>query len=276
MKKIVDVKDKKFGFLTPKEQLRINGLLYWKCVCDCGNIVYRKYKALHENESKNLLSSCGCKGIEINGKFRTLVGLDFGSIKILSFNKDTLLYECLDYKGNKIFLENKNLRSRIKFSSKVNANENEKMEKARFYKCKDFKEYQVKKARLLSVYQYMIDRCYNENNNSYKNYGKRGITVCDKWKIDKKMFVEWAFFNGYELGLEIDRIDNNKGYSPENCRWVTRKVNANNKRNNLMIDYNNKIQTLKQWCIELNLPYRQTHKRIYTYGWDLEKAFNKQ
>lgn len=85
-------------------------------------------------------------------------------------------------------------------------------------------------SRLYTVYRGMLARCYNPKHIHYDLYGGRGIKVCDLWKNDKKEFFSWAMNNGYSNELQIDRIDSNKDYSPENCRFVTKLQNQNNRR----------------------------------------------
>lgn len=84
---------------------------------------------------------------------------------------------------------------------------------------------------LYAIWKSMRSRCNNPNEISYKNYGGRGITICEEWN-DFTVFMEWAESHGYvpDTGLTIDRIDNDKGYSPENCRWVDRLINNTNQR----------------------------------------------
>jgi hypothetical protein len=82
---------------------------------------------------------------------------------------------------------------------------------------------------LYRAWDNMMQRCYNPKNNSFKNYGGRGIVVCDLWK-DKTQFFKWAKANGYKNDLEIDRMDNDLGYCPENCRFVTLQINLLNKQ----------------------------------------------
>ena len=81
-----------------------------------------------------------------------------------------------------------------------------------------------KGSRLYSVYSAMKQRCYNKNSKYYKHYGERGITICTEWLEDYEAFRAWALVNGYAENLSIDRIDNNLGYYPDNCRWVSQKV----------------------------------------------------
>ena len=86
--------------------------------------------------------------------------------------------------------------------------------------------------KLHYVWLSLKQRCFNQNNPGYKNYGGRGIKVCDEWLNDFKAFYDWAMGNGYRSGLAIDRIDNNGNYGPSNCRFVTQAQNNKNKKNN--------------------------------------------
>ena len=125
--------------------------------------------------------------------------------------------------------------------------------------------------RLYEIWQNMRRRCNEKNNPCYKNYGARGISFDKSW-ADFSTFEQWAIDNGYSDDLTIDRIDVNKGYFPENCRWVTRKTQGNNKRTNLYITYHGKTKTLAEWADLTNIPYSKLKYRIYK-GWDIEKVF---
>lgn len=129
-------------------------------------------------------------------------------------------------------------------------------------------------SRLYRIWNAMRNRCNGKNKAVYKYYMAKGISVCDEWNNDFLSFYEWALSNGYSDDLTIDRIDNAKGYSPGNCRWVSRKEQANNRHFCKMITYNGKTQTLMQWCEELGLNYKLIHSRLYKCGWNFEKAIS--
>lgn len=87
------------------------------------------------------------------------------------------------------------------------------------------------KSRLYTIWTDMKQRCNNPNDRYYKLYGGRGICVCKEWEHDFQAFYNWATSHGYKDSLSIDRIDNEKGYSSDNCRWATAKEHAENRRN---------------------------------------------
>lgn len=129
--------------------------------------------------------------------------------------------------------------------------------------------------RLYTVWCGMKSRCNNIKAKSYKNYGGRGITVCEEWN-NYIPFRDWSIISGYREGLELDRIDNDKGYSPENCRYTTSKVNANNKRNNVIITWNNETHSLSEWSDVLLIPYTVLSARINKLKWGIEKSFTTE
>lgn len=118
---------------------------------------------------------------------------------------------------------------------------------------------------LYSVWASMKSRCHNPNEVGFKNYGGRGIDISPEWD-SFEAFLTWALRSGYQYGLEIDRINNEKGYSPDNCRWVTRSENQRNKRNNRLLTINGKTQTLTDWSEQSGLNIHTICGRI-NRGW---------
>lgn len=121
------------------------------------------------------------------------------------------------------------------------------------------------------IWEGMKSRCYNKKSTSYKNYGGRGITVCDKWKDDFESFVN----DVGEMPTKkhwIERIKNNEGYYPGNCKWATPKEQLNNTRSNRMLTFNGTSRTLQQWSEFLNINRVTIISRIDYYGWSVEKA----
>lgn len=131
--------------------------------------------------------------------------------------------------------------------------------------------------RLYQCYINMMERCYNTNHKSYDNYGGRGIRVCRKWRHDRNTFFRWAKKHGYEDHLEIDRENNEKNYTPKNCRWVTRKVNARNTRVNRVVKYKGEkmalIEAVERFA-HPSLTYSRVQKRLNA-GWSVKKSLRK-
>lgn len=128
--------------------------------------------------------------------------------------------------------------------------------------------------KLYNVWYEMLRRCHNEKSRDYKNYGAKGITVCEEWRTCFKAFYDWAIAHGFQEGLTIDRIKNEENYCPENCRWATMKEQQNNRSNNHLVTFNGKTQTLSQWSDELGIPYHTLSNRINAHGWSVERAFS--
>lgn len=136
---------------------------------------------------------------------------------------------------------------------------------------------------LYKVYTNMKTRCYNPKRKDHESYIKKGIKVCDEW-LDKKNgfnnFYDWSIQNGFkndklENGYNkfmIDRIDSKGDYKPTNCRWADRKLQNNNKSDNINYTLNGKTQSLRAWCVELNISYLMVYLRYHRRHWDLEKA----
>lgn len=117
---------------------------------------------------------------------------------------------------------------------------------------------------------HMKDRCYNNKSKSYHNYGKRGIDVCSEWR---ESFAVFFFDMGYcPKGHTLERIDNEKGYSFDNCKWATWKEQEANKRTNVVVKHNGQVHLMKDWSRILNIPLStlrgryKRHKSLFLAG----------
>ena len=115
--------------------------------------------------------------------------------------------------------------------------------------------------RLYFCWRNMRQRCCNPNWEGWKNYGGKEITVCKQWQNSYDEFYKWAKNSGYRNGLTIDRINNQKGYKPSNCRWVTKKEQLNNTSQNVRITHNGETLTIARWCKKLGLSAPRIYKR---------------
>ena len=130
--------------------------------------------------------------------------------------------------------------------------------------CKCFEshnaKHKMKHTRIYNIWCWMRKRCNNQKEKCYKYYGGEGKTVCHEWD-EFLPFYQWAIENGYNDKLSIDRIDINKGYSPDNCRWATPTEQNRNRRNTVMIKNGDKFESLPKLCEELNFSYTKALQR---------------
>jgi hypothetical protein len=127
--------------------------------------------------------------------------------------------------------------------------------------------------RLYRCFRDMKNRCNGLKPRDRENYFERGITYCSEWETFEA-FRDWALSNGYNDNLTLDRIDNDKGYSPDNCRWISRAEQNNNTRQNHFITYNGETHTITQWASILGVNASTLRSRLSTYKWSVEDAFN--
>ena len=111
--------------------------------------------------------------------------------------------------------------------------------------------------RIRGIWNCMKQRCYNKNHQAYKYYGGKGVTICDEWKNNFLPFYQWSMAHGYDDTLTIDRIDTTKGYDPTNCRWVSRKVQMNNRLCCHYYEINGVSHTIAEWSEISNVPYKR-------------------
>lgn len=127
--------------------------------------------------------------------------------------------------------------------------------------------------RLYQIWINMRTRCENTTVKFYKYYGGRGISVCPDWSQNYESFRDWAWANGYEADLTIDRIDVNKGYHPDNCRWVTMTTQARNKSSTWKVTIDGITKPAIEWCEDFGIPYITAYQRSNRLGWsDIESV----
>jgi len=130
------------------------------------------------------------------------------------------------------------------------------------------------KSRLYGIWSDMKRRCLNCKRNAFERYGGRGIAVDPDW-MSYDAFAVWAYQSGYSETLSLDRVDNDGPYSPQNCRWATKKKQANNKSNNVTFECGKERLTLAQWAERKNISYTTLYGRVFRLGWPIERALTE-
>lgn len=263
MKGYEDLTGRKFDMLTVLGPTggRKHGYIEYRCRCDCGNEALMGSNQLR----KDCRHSCGCiyrtSAIRPGARFNHLTAVEPDPVDGTKW-----VFEC-DCGYRKSIL-----RSTVVAGKTISCGRSG---------CPYHKAWQSERAKthglsytkFYEVYRGILKRCYDPNAINYADYGGRGITVCEEWKHDAKAFYDWAMANGWAEGLTIDRIDVNGPYSPDNCRWVTPKAQASNKRSNRMITYEGRTMTLSEWA-EYKGMNKQTLFARLDYGWSIEDALS--
>lgn len=265
-KNSLDLTGKKFNMLTVISYKGTRkGRAYWNCVCDCGN----ECEATTNDLTSLKRKSCGCQKYRgFTHEIKDISGRRFGRLVVVGQAGKT--------PGGKILWECKCDCGRTTYSTKDHLGRDKNS-------CGCIKTEMLRKrwgthgesgTRLHNLWCSMRQRC-TENGVERNVYYDRGITVCDEWN-DYETFRDWALSHGYDPEAErgettIDRIDNNKGYSPDNCRFVTQKENARNKRNMIMVTVNGETMPLTEAAEKYGKNAKLARERILR-GWNPEKA----
>lgn len=207
-----------------------------------------------------------------------MIGKKFGRLTVIKRVDDSVsktgrrnaCYLCRCDCGNSKVVQGRHLRDGSTVSCGCYARENKSEIAKKYIAPKRCDWHSLINTRIYRIWGNMVNRCTNKNNPVYDRYGGRGICVCDEWRAFTT-FYDWTTHNGYNEELTIDRIDNNDGYNPENCRWVGLVEQENNKRNNVIVTYKDNDYTLSELGRKYNIPYKVLHNRI-RLGWSVERA----
>lgn len=274
-----DLQGQRFGSLTVvkrmPDKIANSGkkVTQWLCQCDCGGTTVTSTQRLTTGHT----TSCGCKVRKNKGHaFEDLTGKRFNRLTVIRYlEKDertvrTYNWLCQCDCGKIVKANANKLKNGLQKSCGC-------LKEERKYAIGEVnKKYKHSNKRLYAVYKGILDRCYNPKHREYHNYGERGITVCQEWLDDYDCFAEWALANGYKPDAEfgectIDRNDVDKGYSPDNCTWITNAEQQNNRRDCVMITYQGETHTLKQWSEILKVSYNSLWWQIRGKGLTLEE-----
>lgn len=234
----------------------------WHCSCKCGNVVDVISSELLNGKKQN----CGCIKKKKRKALHVAIGDKYGRLTVIERldnyispqGEPSSKWKCLCECGNTVDVLGVLL---LKGTTKsCGCLRREKSKNLHYI-------HGSREDRLYDVWVAMNARCYNLSNKDYIYYGGRGIKVCEDWTHDYTAFKDWAYKNGFSALLSgkqcsLDRIDVNKDYSPENCRWVDMKTQCNNKRNNRLIEYNGQTYTIPQWASMLGLSEGTLRQRI--------------
>ncbi|UVD43225.1 deoxyuridine 5'-triphosphate protein [Enterococcus phage TJE2] len=212
------------------------GRAYWICECSCGRTVQSIPSGTLTTGASVMCKQCANE--------KSLVGKTFGRLTVIKDSGEratngSILWECKCSCGKTSLVRGSELiGGRTKSCGCYSTDVLKKVATKH-----GLSKVNGKPTKLFRAWASMKQRCYNKNHASYKDYGGRGITICSEWRENFEAFHDWAMTNGFSDDLSIDRIDNDKGYSPDNCRWVDAKTQIRNRRNTVTYEWQGKEYT---------------------------------
>lgn len=258
---LIDINNLRFGQLVVIGKSSVkNKHSMWECLCDCGKVI----RARSYDLRYGLIKSCG--------HIENLIGNTYGRLTVIAYaghfynsagNRQAFWFaECSCDKS--ILVKANDLKTgKVKSCGCLRSD---------LGKVKTL-THGLTKHRLYSIYCSMLKRCYNPKATNFERYGGRGILVCKEWRNSFIDFYKWSITSGYKDTLQLDRINNEGPYSPENCRWVTIKEQARNKRNTKYIFFNGETLCISEWSDRLGIPKSTIHNRILA-GKELSEVFS--
>jgi hypothetical protein len=255
--KLIDRTGQKFGKLVAEKYINKGNKVYWHCSCECGGQALVQSTKLASGHTQ----SCGC----IKGEKKRIdrTGERFGNLVVLDRVEGTkrTMWRCQCDCGNETTVDTANLGNGHTRSCgclvKQKASDN-------------FTTHGLTNTSEHHVWMGFKGRCYNENDKGYAGYGERGIKICDRWLESFDNFLE-DMGNKPSPEHSIDRIDNDKGYFKENCRWATKKEQANNRRSSKYLVIDGETKTQSEWADIFKISQLNIQNRL-SRGWTPEQA----
>lgn len=257
-----DLIGQRFGRLTVigEGERASNGSIKWICRCECGNEIHIRGDLLISGNTK----SCGC--LSRDAAKSHLEGQRFGNLTVIKEDGRSkygdVMWLCQCDCGN---------TTRVKSVDLIHNNT---------HSCGCFKLARISETntihgkcntKLYHIWHGIKNRCYNPNHDNYIRYGARSIQMCDEWVNNFQAFYDWAITHGFEENLTIDRINNYKGYSPDNCRWITPKEQQHNRRDTVFLTYKGETKSLPEWAEIMHINVDALRYRIKAH-WSVDKA----
>lgn len=248
--KLIDLTGQRFGELVVigDRHVEKNGNKYtsfWKCRCDCGTVKYIRTTHLRSGRVK----SCGNHAKDYTGqRIGRLLVLERAENGRDGSGRSFKRWKCLCDCGNITYVSQSNLGVHTTSCGCY----------LKEVAGKQTLKHGYRKTRLYRIYNGMKQRCNNPNIQEYKNYGGRGIKVCDAWNRPDglKEFAEWALSHGYQEDLTIERIDVNGDYSPENCKWIPQSEQGKNTTKNVFVTYNGEKMIIADFSRKTGIDHR--------------------